>query len=111
MSVLHLTTYDVPAHCADSQLAVSTVRECIGTSQYFSLSPVSFISVLLTRLSPAKQMTENVHTGIQKCGRVVTLLCSLSCLITGCYNNNLPVGMKLQALIVFHIKLSNTDTL
>jgi hypothetical protein len=63
MSTLHVTTYIVPALYADFPLAVSTVRECIGTSQYFSLASVSFISVLLTRLFPAIQMTEDVYTG------------------------------------------------
>jgi hypothetical protein len=63
MSTLHFTPYTVPGLYADSPLVVSTVKECIGTSQYFSLSPVSFISMLLTRLSPAIEMTEDVYTG------------------------------------------------
>jgi hypothetical protein len=63
MSALHLTPYNVPAYCADSQLVVSTVTECVGTSQYFSWSPVSFISMLFTCLSPAIQNTEDVYTG------------------------------------------------
>jgi hypothetical protein len=63
VSTLHFTPYTVPGLYADSPLAVSTVKECIGTSQYFYVSPVSFISMLFTRLSPANQMTEDVHTG------------------------------------------------
>jgi hypothetical protein len=48
----------VPAFCAASPLAVSTVREFIGTSQHFSLVSVSFISMLHTPLFPVIQMTE-----------------------------------------------------
>jgi hypothetical protein len=63
MSTSHLTSYIVPAFCADSPFAVSTVREFIGTSQYFSLASVSFISKLLTPFSPVIQVTEDVYTG------------------------------------------------
>jgi hypothetical protein len=49
--------------CGASPLAVSTVREFIGISQYFSLASVSFISMLLTPLPPVIQVTEDVYTG------------------------------------------------
>jgi len=39
-------------------LAVSTVREYIGTSQYFSLASISFNSMLHTPLFPVIQVTE-----------------------------------------------------
>jgi hypothetical protein len=84
MSTLHLTSYIVPALCADSPLAVSTVS-LFGTSQYFSLTSVSFISMLLFPLSPVIQMTEDVYSG-GKSGGGLTLLCTSSCPITVCYN-------------------------
>jgi len=63
LSTLHLTSYILPALCATSPLAVSTVREIMGTSQYFSLASVSFISMLLTPSSPVIKVTEDVYTG------------------------------------------------
>jgi len=63
LSTLHLTSYILPALCAASPLAVGTVREFIGTSQYFSLASVSFISMLLTPFSPVIQVTKDVYTG------------------------------------------------
>jgi hypothetical protein len=63
LSTLHLTSYILPALCASSPLAVSTVRVFIGISQYFSLASVSFISMLLTRFSPVIQVTEDVYNG------------------------------------------------
>jgi len=44
-------------------LAVSTVRQFIGTSQYFPLASVSFKAMLLTPSSPVIQVTEDVYTG------------------------------------------------
>jgi hypothetical protein len=63
MSILHLTSYIVPALCAASPLAVSTVRQFVGTSHCFSFASFSFISMLHTPLSPVIQVTEDVYTG------------------------------------------------
>ena len=58
-STLHLTSNILPALCAALPLAVSTVREFIGTPHSFSLASVSFISMLLTPFSPVRQVTED----------------------------------------------------
>jgi len=115
LSTLHLTSYILPALCASSPLAISTVREFIGISQYFSLASVSFISMLLTRFSPVIQVTEDVYTGGNSGGGLWHYYAlhhaqSLIAITKQIGGNKLPVDMKLQALIVFNVKLS-TDTL
>jgi hypothetical protein len=59
--------------------------------------------MLFTCLSPAIQMTEDVHTG----GKSEGGLYHCWALHQVQFHNNLPVDMKLQALIVLQIKLSN----
>jgi hypothetical protein len=56
LSTLHLISYIEPALCAASSMAVSTVREFIGTSQYFFLASVSIISMLPTPFSSVIQV-------------------------------------------------------
>ena len=115
LSTLHLTSYILPALCASSPLAVSTVRVFIGISQYFSLASVSFISMLLTCFSPVIQVTEDVYTGGNSGGGLWHYYAlhhaqSLIAITNQIGGNKLPVDMKLQALIVFNVRLS-TDTL
>jgi len=116
LSISHLTSYIVPPLCPATPLAVSTVRGFIGTSQYFSLASVSFISMLHTPFSPVIQVTEDVYTGGNSGGglwhyHALHHAQSQIAITSQIGGNKLPVDMKLQALTVFHIKLSNIDCL
>ena len=116
MSTLHLTSYIVTVLCAASPLVVSTVTEYISTSQNFSLASVSFISMLVTAVSSVKQETEDVYAGGKSAGGLWHYCAlhhaqSLIAITNQIWGNNLPTDMNLQALIVFHIRLSNINTL